>query len=220
MHPSHRAPRLLRRVFACALVVCAVGTQTARGQEDPEAIVREATKSILKLINENLETYRNDPAVFQSVVERTLAPHFDFQRMSKLVLGNDVWKQTDAATRIAFITQFRTLLVRTYGSILLNYRGQDISFPDGVELLDEQGRVAQVRAKIKHGAASLGYYFVDFVFLRGPQGWGVVDISIDGASLVTTYSKNFKAIVERRGMDGLNGDLSKLNEAAAKGVQP
>jgi phospholipid transport system substrate-binding protein len=217
---ARRAPRLLRRALACALTVLALGAQTAHAQQEPEAIVRDATKRILKLIDENLKTYQEDPAVFRAVVERTLAPHFDFERMSKLVLGNDEWKKADAAMQGAFIEQFRTLLVRSYGSILLNYRGQDISFPNPIEFLDDKKRVARVRARIKHGAASVGYYFVDFVFLRTPERWGVVDVSIDGVSLVTTYSANFKAIVEQRGMDALNGDLRKLNEAAARETRP
>jgi phospholipid transport system substrate-binding protein len=228
---QRRALPAKRLLLSAVLLVCMLAPVSARAQSDPKSIVQGATQQMLRLIEQNLKSYQSDPPAFHKVVESTLARHFDFERMSKLVLGNDVWQKADAAMRNEFISQFRNLLVRTYGSVMLNYRGQPVSVPEILDRFDSRGepvtdpnapdkelRVVRVRTKIENSAASQGYYFVDYVFLRGPQAWGVVDVSIDGVSLVTTYSVTFKTIVQQRGMAGLNSDLRKLNEAAAVGT--
>ncbi len=56
-----------------------------------------------------------------------MLPHFDFERMSRWVLGKN-WRAPQPDQQQRFINEFRTLLVRTYGTALLEYRDQQIKF--------------------------------------------------------------------------------------------
>jgi phospholipid transport system substrate-binding protein len=209
MQRAHRARNF---VLICAVTIGAVVPVIAQTQSEPERIVRATASRILTLINQNLEKYQTQAAVFYTVVEDILAPHFDFELMSKLVLGKDVWRKTDTSLRNEFVSQFRNLLVRTYGAVLLKYRGEEIFYLKP-QVLDEHGRVERVRMRVKHPDGR-DDNFVDYVLAKRPQGWRVVDVLIDGVSIVTTYSATFQDSIRRRGMRSLITDLRKLNETA------
>ena len=224
------ARRYAQSMVAAALLACLAVPAPARAQDDPRSIVQEATHRFLTLIDANLQTYRSDPRTFHEVVDATLARHFDFERMSRLMLGGQRWRDATPPTRQEFIAQFRVLLIRTYGSTLLNYRGQAVSTPEVLDRFDDSGaevtdakvpdaqvRIVRLRTRIESTQASQGRYLVDYTFLRGPQGWGVIDLEIEGIGLVNTYKANFKPVLEAgRGIDGVNQELRKLNESAGK----
>lgn len=224
------AYRLAQRMLAVALLACLAVPAPARAQDDPASIVRDATHRILTLIDANLQTYRKDPQAFHEVVDGTLARHFDFEGMARLMLGKERWQAAKESTRKEFIAQFRILLIRTYGSTLLNYRGQAVSLPEVLDRFDANGapitdpkapdtevRIMQLRTRIESSQASQGHYLVDYTFLRTPQRWAVIDLLIDGVGLVNTYKANFKPTLETgRGIEGVNEGLRNLNESASK----
>ena len=196
----------------CTALIFTITPAIVCAQSQPESIVRSTANRILALIDQNLETYQAEPASFYRVVEETLAPHFDFQMMSKLVLGKDTWGRVTPAQKDEFVSQFRNLLVRTYGAVLLKYRGEKLEYLKA-EVLDKQGRVERVRTRVSHRDGRDDNY-VDYVLVRSSQQWRVVDVLIDGVSIVTTYSATFQDSLRRHGMKELIADLRKLNETA------
>ena len=62
---------------------------------------------------------------------------------------------------------------------------------------------------------------IGFVWASSGKGWRIVDVQVDGASLVTDYANQFGRILEREGAKGLLGRLdAKLAELSRDGKRP
>ena len=61
------------------------------------------------------------------LVEDKIATKFDFNRISRSVLGRK-WNEASKDQQDKFITEFRSLLIRTYSSALSKYRNQAIEY--------------------------------------------------------------------------------------------
>src|SRR5262249_30616365 len=143
-------------------------------------------------------------------VREHVAPYFDFEAMSRLAIGSRTWQAADASQREQFVLEFRELLVRTYGLVLLQYRGEEVHFQKP-EVLDGHGRIEMVRTKVFH-KSSQPPTPVDYVLVKR-QDWHVVDVLIDGISIVTTHSTSFQDAIRRGGLPALISDLHRLNES-------
>src|SRR5262245_25020215 len=132
---GRRAFILISLALLCGGAPRPVPAQTVGAQ----AIVKDTTSEILRLLRDNLELYQSDPARFHDVVEKRVLPHFDFEVMSRLAVGSENWRNAQAGQRSEFVGQFRELLVRTYASFLLRYRGEAVLYRPNEVL--EGGRV-------------------------------------------------------------------------------
>jgi phospholipid transport system substrate-binding protein len=90
---------------------------------------------------------------------------------------------------------------------LSNYRDQVIEFKP---LRAAAGDIEiTVRSEVKQsGTPPLA---IDYDMLRTAAGWKVVDIKIEGVSLVTAYRDSFASKVREGGLDGLIKSLADKN---------
>jgi hypothetical protein len=68
------------------------------------------------------------PGRIYELVNQIVLPNFDFELMSRWVLGR-AWQQATPEQRRQFADEFRTLLVRTYAKALLEYADRNIRKP-------------------------------------------------------------------------------------------
>lgn len=114
------------------------------------------------------------------MVNRVAIPHFNFDRMTKIVLGKHYANATDDQ-RTQFTEEFKTLLVRTYSQALFQYSDEKINYIPAVPYRD--GVI--VREEIDVGAAVP--VRLEYFFAKKNDAWKVYDVRIDGISLVTTF---------------------------------
>jgi phospholipid transport system substrate-binding protein len=55
---------------------------------------------------------------------------------------------------------------------------------------------------------------VDYAMRLNPEGWKVYNVTVDGASLVTTYRNDFSVQIQTGGIDGLIKYLKERNAKA------
>lgn len=199
MRQQHRAIALLIAAFLCLAT-----TSGRAAQESPRQLVQQTTKQVLaKLHNERAEL-KADPDKLYDLIQSDILPHFDFARMSRWVLGIH-WRQATPAQRNRFETQFRNLLVDTYGNALLKYSGQSIEYLP-TESEPASGKVL-VRTRLhQSGENTLP---VDYRLHNDHGQWKVFDVSIDGISLLTNYRQTFSEQVQQVGLDGLIKSMAK-----------
>ena len=61
------------------------------------------------------------------LAEEKILPNFNFDRVSRLVLGKN-WTKATPDQKTAFQAEFRTLLLRTYATALSKYKNQVIEY--------------------------------------------------------------------------------------------
>jgi phospholipid transport system substrate-binding protein len=179
----------------------------------PDEIARQATDKIVELLKTNKDAYAKDHKKLYAMVDEHVLPHFDFRAMSRTVLGR-YWRSASEEQRTHFITEFRNLLVRTYATALLKYNDEKIIYlPFRMSPGD---RTASVKSEVRRtdGGPPIA---INYSFYHMDAGWKVYDVTIEGASLVTTYQSTYAERIQREGLDTLIASLAHDNQAAESG---
>ena len=176
----------------------------------PDQIVRETISGVLDQLTKNKAEYEADHGKLFAMVDERILPYFDFRKMSQLVLGLN-WRRADDQQREKFVSEFKQLLVRTYAIALLNYTNQKLEYlPYTGEPTD---KVVTVKVNIKQGGGSPDIP-VYSQFYNGKNGWKVIDISIEGISLVTNYRNVYNDTIRKDGLDKLIQSIADSNKRA------
>jgi phospholipid transport system substrate-binding protein len=179
----------------------------AMAQEAPDKIVKAVADEVLNALREDPDLRAGSQTKMAQLIEQKVAPHFDFERMTRLALGRN-WRQASPEQQQALIDQFRALLVRSYSAAYSAYRAIVIE----VKPLRLQGNEddVQVKSEIKlpGGAPPVG---VDYSMVKSATDWKVYDVTVDGVSLVTTYRNSFAEEIQQSGIDGLIKSLKDKN---------
>jgi phospholipid transport system substrate-binding protein len=179
----------------------------------PLELVRSTTEVLLDDMRAHRADYAKDRSKLYAMAEEKVLPHFDFRRMSQWVLGRN-WKQATPEQRDRFVTEFRTLLVRTYSTALLSYTDQQIVYQPVKAAPDADEVVVRTEVKNQTGRPPIPVFYS---FYRNGDGeWKVFDVSIEGVSIVTNYRAVYASKIRETGMDGLIASIAAQNKSAAK----
>ena len=173
----------------------------------PDEVVKETAEGVISHIESNRSLLEANPEKIYDMVNELVIPRFDFISMSKWVLGKH-WKTASETQRSKFITQFKALLVRTYARALLEYSGQNIKYYPAEQ--NPQSNLAVVKTELV--SSSSAQLPILYRMHQKNEEWKVVDVAVDGVSLVTTYRGSFATQIKKNGFDALLNELSKKNE--------
>jgi phospholipid transport system substrate-binding protein len=173
------------------------------GASAPEKSAREvvdgALAQIIKVLN---DAGAPEDARRDRIAEIAYA-HFDFDTMSKLVIARP-WRKFTEEQRTEFIAEFKTHLARSYGRRLSRYEGVNVQVVG--EVPEQRGDIT-VQSQVVGGqfdGAAMNYR------MRGKTGeWLVIDVIIEGVSLVSNFRSQFKPILASGGAAEL---LFRLND--------
>jgi phospholipid transport system substrate-binding protein len=194
----------MRKLLGIALLVAAGAALGA--PPAPDAMVREITDDVLASVHGDRAIETNDDAKIAGLVRDKILPHFDFARATAIAVGPQ-WRRATPEQRDALTKQFEALLVRTYSGALASYRHQAIVvLPAHMAPSDTEVTVSsQVR---QSGAAPID---IDYTMEREGDEWKVVDVAVDGMSLVENYRESFGQTIDARGIDALISELAAKN---------
>ncbi|GJM05085.1 MAG: toluene tolerance family protein [marine bacterium B5-7] len=203
----------VRVVNSLILILSMVAGIAQAAMETPDAVVKQTADAVIERIQSQRSELDANPSKIYDVVNELVIPHYDFTSMSKWVLGKN-WKSASEAQRSDFIAQFQTLLVRTYARALLEYSGQEIKyFP--VEM-NAKSKLALVKTEMTSDGAQP--FPVAYRMHQKNDEWKVVDVSVDGVSLVSTYRGSFSTQIKKHGFDSLINELTIKNERLASSL--
>lgn len=202
------------RSFYCALLIgmSLLAAGPAAAVPSAEDVVRATTDQTMARLRSQKADLEAHPDRIYQLIHELVIPHFDFPSMSKWVLGTN-WRSASDTQRAAFVNQFRTLLVRTYAKALLEYSDEDVRF-----LRTEGGpdsNVVIVKTEIDQPGGGAAVPIQYRMHISGGD-WKVVDVSVDGVSLVSTYRGSFASEVTKGGLDNLIAKLQERNEKLAQ----
>ncbi|MFT5395617.1 MAG: phospholipid transport system substrate-binding protein [Gammaproteobacteria bacterium] len=203
----------IRVVNSLILILCMVASLAQAAVATPDAVIKQTADAVIERIKAQRTELDANPSKIYDVVNELVIPHYDFTSMSKWVLGKN-WKSATETQRSDFITQFQTLLVRTYARALLEYSGQEIKyFP--VEI-NTKSKLALVKTEMMSDGAQP--FPVAYRMHQKNDKWKVVDVSVDGVSLVSTYRGSFSTQIKKHGFESLINELTVKNERLASSI--
>jgi phospholipid transport system substrate-binding protein len=194
-------------LVSCVWMVLLFSPVQATIQTAEEVVMTTADAVLERLIAEREQLDAN-PGKIYGLVNEVVIPHFDFVSMSKWVLGKTSWRGASEGQREEFIGEFRTLLVRTYAKALLEYSEQAIEYLPTED--NPNSNLVVVKTKINQAGSDA--VPIDYRMHVSSGEWKVVDIVVDGVSLVSTYRGSFASEIKKNGLDSLINKLSQRNE--------
>jgi phospholipid transport system substrate-binding protein len=190
---SERAGRCPRAWVVVPLLVAAIAAH-AVAEGDPgtaraEGVVRETVDEVLAVLAHT--DWPVDRRV--SAIEQIAYARFDFPTISRLVLARN-YQKFSAEQRTEFVEEFKSHLSRSYGNRVDRYEQEKVDIVGA--RVEPRGDVT-VLTRIVGGQADgieMNYR------LRQREGtWLVIDVVIEGVSLVSSFRSQFKEVVNQGG---------------------
>ncbi|MDO9365991.1 MAG: ABC transporter substrate-binding protein [Methylotenera sp.] len=185
------------------------GVAVANAELSADELVKKTADEVLTIIKNDKDIQAGSQQKIYALTEEKILPNFDFDRVSRMVLGKN-WRAATPEQQASFQKEFRSLLLRTYASALGKYKDQVIEYKP---MRSEPGakNVSVKTLILQTGGQPVT---VDYSLVKVDGGWKVYDIVIEGVSLVTNYRSQFSNEIRQNGIDGLNKKLAEKNKAA------
>jgi phospholipid transport system substrate-binding protein len=194
-----------RLILIAVMIALPLATPvTVAAAVPPDQVARETADMTLREIKSRKAELRSDPNKLYALVEEQILPHFDFQRISQLVLGK-YWKDATPEQRERFSVAFQRMLLRSYSHALIEYDSERIEW---APLHMSPGtRDVVVRSNvIRKGGPPIPINYN--IHLKNNR-WLVYDVTIDAISLVTNYRGTFANEIRKNGLDSLIARLEQ-----------
>jgi phospholipid transport system substrate-binding protein len=205
----------LRSGVGILILLIALGASgTALAQQAPEKLVRTVADDVLATLRQDPELRAGSQTKFAELLEQKVAPHFDFDRMTRLAVGRG-WRQATPEQQKALVEQFHNLLIRTYATAYTAYK--DIAIDVKPLRMQPNDSDVQVRTEIKVPDGQP--VSVDYSMYKSGSDWKIYDVTVEGVSLVTTYRSTFAEEIRQSGIDGLIKSLQTKNTLPAAGTR-
>jgi phospholipid transport system substrate-binding protein len=203
MRPSHFL--LAAALVAAGWLIEAPVPAAAAAQassEQPSQVIDDAANGLLKALSADRQTYQNNPAKVQGLVDQYILPHVDTQFAAQLVLGR-YWKTATPDQRQQFVNAFYHSMMNNYGTAIVNFTSNTLKvYPSRVNPGDQNATVRTEMARNGGPPVSVNYYMH-----MTPDGWKAWDVVIDGVSYIMSYRQDFQPQIAQRGLpaviDGL-----------------
>lgn len=202
--------RLVQAAFCFLAATVAFAAAEVRAQSvAPDVLVKKTSEEVLNIIRSDKEIRAGNTTRIAQLIEEKVAPHFDFNRMTRLAVGRP-WREATPEQREALTREFRTLLVRSYSAAFTAYTGIAIEYRPHRMNAGDTETVVQTLIKLPGGAQPIA---VDYDMESSPDGWKVYDVRVAGASLIINYRNLFAQEIQTGGLDGLLKSLVEKNKA-------
>lgn len=179
---------------------------------DPDVLIKNTVHEVLDIVRSDKELRSGNQKKMLELVDAKVLPHFNFEHMTKLAVGRS-WRTATPEQKKALMSEFRTLLVRTYTKAFTSYRDQVVEIKPFK--MDAAATDVTVKTAIVKPGSSQQPVLVDYDMEKMPDGWKVYDLTVEGVSLVTSYRGTFADQIQQVGIDGLIKTLTDKNNSAA-----
>ena len=202
---------ITRRAFAAALVaaflVAAMAGQRAQASEDDPAFVfieDVGGQAVAVLRDKANSTFEEREAAFRAIMVKG----FDVPLVSRFVLGRH-WKTATEEQRKAYMNIFLDFIVRVYASRFDSYGGEEFVVRS---VIDDESGDKIVRTQVLRPSGGQPVH-VDFRVRERKERLKVIDVVVEGISMLHTHRVEFTSVINRKGLDGLLGDLQARLDA-------
>jgi phospholipid transport system substrate-binding protein len=133
----------------------------------------------------------------EAQVRTLLADNFDLKLIGRYVVGQS-WRTMGEEQQEAYLTLFEEYVLRTYSKRLGGYSGQQFQI-SGVKSASAEDHVVATTIT-RPGAPPIE---ASWRVQAKTAQYKIVDVMVQGVSMVVTQRSEFGAVIQRQGVDGL-----------------
>ncbi len=202
---------VFRRPLGCLVV--ALGMMVGLGSAphaavstNPSAFIEGLASQTLKILDQHLPG-----AERETRFKALLRENFDMSRISRFALGR-YWLTASAQEKAEYQKLLPDYVARSYSNRFADYAGETLKVT-GTRSVSQDTAVVRSRIESPHGRPPIN---VEWRVVQAGNDFRIVDVVVDGVSLVLTHREEFAAVIEREG-----GGVSTLNRLLRdKGAGP
>ena len=209
--PDRRRMLLAGLLTASLIAVGGLMARPAHAQaQAPDAFVEKISTDVLDKIRQDKAIQAGDQAKLNQLVDQTIMPNVNFERMTALAVGRS-WRQATPEQKTQLMAEFRTLLMRTYSGALASVSDSK------VRMRPFRGDASQADVIVRSEVVGKGDPIqLDYRLEKAGDAWRIYDLNVLGVWLIENYRSQFAQEVSQGGVDGLIKSLSEKNKQAVK----
>jgi len=189
----------------------------------PDVLINNVVQNVLKGVRKDKDIMAGDQQKLLALVDAKVLPNFNFAAMTRSAVGK-YWRKASAEQKQKLISQFRTVMVRTYASQVKAISNVTISV---TKFTKKKLRIAEDKksAKVKTTVHKIGSPDIVIVYEmeleKVTEGWKCVDIFSEGISIVRSNRSSYENVISKNensgdGIDDLIKSLVAFNRSKAK----
>jgi len=207
--------KMIKRFFGvavCMLALVATASSFAAdasgaSEPSPHEVIRGTSEQLVDLIEEARGYVDESPQRYHSEVQALLDPIVDFRSFSRLVMASH-YKRATLEQRKRFAKSFKSSLVKTYASALMQFSKEEIKVLEPTRAPRNPNRPTVNMEITTPGGA---VYPLSYTMGKNKAGdWQMKNIIINGINLGLTFRNQFGSAVKD---PQYGGDLDKVIDA-------
>jgi len=197
--------RKMAAIFMVGLLLPVIAANAmAASADDARQFVDGVGKRVLDIVNGGA-----GKAEKQAQLQQMFAENVDIPWMGQFVLGH-AWRQATPEQRDHYLQAYKQYLLARYTTNFADYTGAKYTITDVKS--EEEGQFTvnmQIKAPNQSQDTLAGYRL-----LVGENGqFKIIDIIIEGVSLITTQRSEFASVFQQKSMDGLISAIEAKTKA-------
>lgn len=210
--PPAARPATRRLLLLGAAALLAAGGVAGRGRDAAAAADATAEAFIERVGQRTVDTLKDAslPAPEKlGRLKRVLDESIDLDYLARVILGRH-WRSASEEQRREYLRLFDAIVIEAMAERLGSYSGQGFQIASSRALDERDTFVSTLITRVASGAAP---FRVDWRTRKGGDGtFKVIDITVEGVSLVVTQRSEVDEIVNRNGLDGLLAEMRRRLE--------
>lgn len=191
-------------VLAGLLLSATAHAQSGNGPSAVEAAEQSVTE-LLQRVRDLRPYFDSEPERYYEGIEEEVAKFVDFREVARGVMARYSQMATDAQLE-AFGDKLRETLTRFYGSALVEYGGQELTYLPSDEAPEDPDAPTTVRMQVNASGSQIELRYA--LFKNDAGEWKLRNLYVGGINLRRQYYTQFAALMARH-----NNDIDQVIEA-------
>lgn len=211
---SERRPLWRRRGVVATIAAIASGLVASPAL----AVNAQSADQFIQVIGDQTVSILRDNGLSQQsklvALKDLLDQSTDLNLIGRLVMGQH-WRRASPEQQRAFVELFDKLVMRTMAERMSRYRGQTFQII-GSSPIDERDTKVSTRLSLPGEEP----FQVDWRVRKSDRGFLLIDIVVEGISLVVTQRSEVNEVVGKQGIDGLLAEMQGRVNGKGDGAWP
>lgn len=194
------------RYVIISVLVCAwAGVASAQtAQMTAVEAAEQSVNQLLQRVQELRPYFTSEPERYYAGIEEEISKFVDFREVAVGVMAR-YSRQASEEQLVAFGEKLRSTLTRFYGSALVEYGGQELTFLPSRES-ENADQATNVRMQIVSDGSQIELQYA--LFRDADREWKLRNLFVGGINLRRQYHTQFAALMSRH-----NNDIDRVIQA-------
>ncbi|MEL0035050.1 MAG: ABC transporter substrate-binding protein [Gammaproteobacteria bacterium] len=193
---------MIKRIQQLVTISILLLSSAVLAESNPQVIVQKATEQMMTELRDQRDAISEDKTIVNEIVERVLLPEIASNTIARKVMGKYARTATDEQKK-RFAAAFKGYMIRFYSNAFAEYTDETVEYLEAPDFANE--RRVTIRTKLNLAAGEP--VPINYVMQRSRDSWKIIDVVIEGISLVISNRTQFGNSISR---DGLDTVIAKL----------